>query len=136
MGSSCRKGRVSNAEHQHHAHSPIHSLANIFSEVQTGTHSLKSFYLQSAWVPQLVECWTLDFSSGHDLTILSLSPRSTWVAQSVGCPTLAQVTISWFIGLGPTSGSVLTAQSLEPASDSVSPSLSASPLLLVSLSQN
>ena len=34
----------------------------------------------------------------------------------------------------PTSGSVLTAQSLEPASDSLSPSLSALPLLVLSLS--
>ena len=38
--------------------------------------------------------------------------------------TLAQVMISWFMGSSPTSGSVLTAWSLEPASDSVSPSLS------------
>ena len=42
-------------------------------------------------------------------------------------PTLAQVLISWFVGLSPSSGSVLTAQSLEPASDSVSPFLSAPP---------
>ena len=39
-------------------------------------------------------------------------------------PTLAQVMVSRFVGSSPTSGSVLTAQSLEPASDSVSPSLS------------
>ena len=32
-----------------------------------------------------------------------------WVAQSVGCPTSAQVMISQFMGLSPTSGSVLTA---------------------------
>ena len=37
----------------------------------------------------------------------------------------AQVMISQFVGLSLTSGSVLTAQSLEPASDSLSPSLSA-----------
>ena len=37
-------------------------------------------------------------------------------------------------GASPASGSVLTAQSLEPASDSVSPSLSAPPLLTLSLS--
>ena len=53
----------------------------------------------------------------------------TWVAQSVGQPTLAQVMISWLMSSNPTSGSVLTAQSLEPASDSRSPSLSALPLL-------
>ena len=48
-----------------------------------------------------------------------------WVAQSVKCPTLAQVMISWLVGSGHASGFVLTAQSLELASDSVSPSLSA-----------
>ena len=46
------------------------------------------------------------------------------VAQSVKCPTSAQVVISQFVSSSPASGSVLTAQSLEPASDSVSPSLS------------
>ena len=50
--------------------------------------------------------------------------KGAWVAQSAECLTSAQVMISWFVGLSPTSGSVLTAQSLEPASDSVSPSLS------------
>ena len=57
----------------------------------------------------------------------------TWVAQSVKQPTLAQVMISRFMSPIPTSGSVLTAQSLEPASDSVSPSLSAPPLLTLCL---
>ena len=55
----------------------------------------------------------------------------TRVAQSVKQPTSAQVMISQFVSLSPVSGSVLTAQSLEPTSDSVSPSLSAlSPLML------
>ena len=51
--------------------------------------------------------------------------------------TLAQVMISEFVGLRPASGSVLTAQSLEPVSDSVSPSLSDPPpfTLCLSLSQ-
>ena len=48
----------------------------------------------------------------------------TWVAQLVKPLTSAQVIISKLVSLSPTSGSVLTAQSLEPASDSVSPSLS------------
>ena len=56
------------------------------------------------------------------------------VAQSVAYPTWAQVTISQLVGTSPVSCSVLTAQSLEPALDSVSPSLSAPPLLVVSLS--
>ena len=46
------------------------------------------------------------------------------MAQSVGRPTSAQVTISRSLSLSPASGSVLTAQSLEPVSDSVPPSLS------------
>ena len=49
------------------------------------------------------------------------------MGQSVKCLTLAQVMISQFVGSSPTSSSVLTARSLEPASDSVSPSLSAPP---------
>ena len=55
--------------------------------------------------------------------------NQTWgtrVAQWVKHPTLAQVMISRFMGLSPTWHSVLTAQSLEPALDCVSPSLSAS----------
>ena len=52
------------------------------------------------------------------------SSRGTWVAQSVGQPTTAQVTISQSVGSSPASGSVLTAQSLEPGSNSVSLSLS------------
>ena len=51
----------------------------------------------------------------------------TWVAQSVKQLTSVQVMISQFVGLSPELGSVLTAGSLEPASDSVSPSLSAPP---------
>ena len=57
-----------------------------------------------------------------------------WVAQSVEPPTSAQVTISQFVSLSPASGSVLTAQSLEPASNSVPPSPSAPPLLMLCLS--
>ena len=59
-----------------------------------------------------------------------------WVAQSAKCPTSTQVMISRFMSSSPVSGSgsVLTAQSLEPASDSVSPSLSAPPLLTLCLS--
>ena len=54
-----------------------------------------------------------------------------WVAQSVKRPTSAQITILLFVSLSPTSGSVLTAQSLEPASNSVSPSLFAPSLLVL-----
>ena len=57
----------------------------------------------------------------------------TWVAQLVKHPTSAQVMIWRFVGWSPMSGSVPTARSLEPASDSVSPSLSAPSLLTLSL---
>ena len=56
------------------------------------------------------------------------------MAQSVGWPASAQVMILRSVRSSPTSGSVLTSQSLKPASDSVSPSLSAPPLLVRSLS--
>ena len=59
------------------------------------------------------------------------------MARSVKGPTSAQVMISRVVSSSPASGSVLTAQSLEPVSDSVSPSLSDPPpfMLCLSLSQ-
>ena len=56
------------------------------------------------------------------------------MGQLVKRPTSAQVVISHFVCLSPTSGSVLTAPSLEPISDSVSPSLSVPPPLMLCLS--
>ena len=56
------------------------------------------------------------------------------MAQLVKHPTSAQVMISWSVGSSPVSGAVLTAQNLEPVLDSVSPSLSAPPLLILCLS--
>ena len=53
--------------------------------------------------------------------------KSACVAQSV------ESNILWFVGLSPASGSVLTAKSLEPVSDSVSPYLFAPPLLTLCL---
>ena len=58
----------------------------------------------------------------------------SWVAQSVEHLTLAQVMISQLMSSSPTSGSVLTVQSLEPASDSVSPSLPLCPSISYTLS--
>ena len=57
------------------------------------------------------------------------------MAQLVKRLTSAQVTISWFVCLRPTSGSGLTAQSLEPALESVSLFLSVPPPLALSLSK-
>ena len=56
------------------------------------------------------------------------------MAQSVKQPTSAQVMISRSVGSSPASGSALTAQSLKPVSDSVSPSFSDPPLFMLSLS--
>ena len=56
------------------------------------------------------------------------------MAQSVKRLTSPQVAISWFIGSSLALGSVLTAWNLKPASDSVSPSLSA-PARALSLSK-
>ena len=50
--------------------------------------------------------------------------RGAWVAQSVERLTSAQIMILQFVSSSPASGSVLTARSVEPASDSVSPPLS------------
>ena len=66
--------------------------------------------------------------------VLNLKGAGAWVAQSVKRPTSAQVMISWLVSLSPALGSVLTAQSLEPAADSVSPSLSSPPLFIFCLS--
>ena len=62
---------------------------------------------------------------------MNCKTRGTWVAQSVKWLTLAQVMISGFMSLSPLS--VLTAQSLKSALDSVSPSLSVPPLLMLCL---
>ena len=60
--------------------------------------------------------------------------QGVWVAQSVKHPTSAQVMISQFMNSGPVLGSLLTAQSLEPASDSVFPPLSVPPMLMLCFS--
>ena len=55
------------------------------------------------------------------------------MAQSAEHQTWAQVVISQLVGSSPALSSVLTAQGLETVSDSVSPSLSAPPLLTLML---
>ena len=59
--------------------------------------------------------------------------RGTWVTQLVKHPTSAQVMISQFVCSSPSLGSVLTAQSMESASDSVSLSLCSSSAYALSL---
>ena len=60
--------------------------------------TLKYFGTRGAWVAQLVKCLTLDFSSGHDLTFRKIDPHVR-----------------------------LCADCEDPAWDSLSPSLPASP---------
>ena len=60
----------------------------------------------------------------HEHLYRNVHNRGTWVARSVKRLTSAQVMISLFVSSSPTSGSVLAVWSLEPTSDSVSPSLS------------
>ena len=60
-------------------------------------------------------------------------PLGAWVALSVEHLTSAHVMISWLMSLSPASDFVLTAQSLEPTSDSVSLSLSMPPLFVLPL---
>ena len=69
--------------------------------------------------------------------IIKHEHRDAWLAQSDKRPTLGQGMISQSVGSSPVSGSVLTAQNLDPASDSVSPTLSDPPpfMLYLSLSQ-
>ena len=75
----------------------------------------------------------------HDVKVLTiyfikkLDIRGAWVAELVKRPTSAQVMTSRSVSPSPASGSVLTAQSLEPISDSVSPSLSDPPPLALCL---
>ena len=59
--------------------------------------------------------------------------RGTYVAQSVEVLTSAQVMISWFMGLSPTSGSLLSAQN--PLQILCSPLSLPFPLLMLSLSK-
>ena len=86
---------------------------------------------------EIMRSWTLNqlnYPGTPSRGLLKVDPRGAWVAQSVKHLASAQVMISRFVGLSPTSGSVLTAQSLEPVSDSVSPSLFAPSLLALCLS--
>ena len=69
-----------------------------------------------------------------DYLITNVRRRDAWGAQSVKYSTSAQKMISRFVGWSPALGSVMTAQSLEPASGSASPSLPLSRSRSVSLS--
>ena len=91
----------------------------------------------ASWKNQGNELSVYSFQREHSpadrLISRLLTSRGAWVAQSVKPLISTQVMISQFMGLSPASGSVLTAWSLEPASDSVSPSLTHSHPVSVSL---
>ena len=89
---------------------PIQRTPAFFTELEQTT--LKFVWYQKR--PQIVK------------VMLKKKSRSAWVAQSVKRLTSAQVMTLQSMGSSPASGSVLTAQSLEPASDSFSLSLSLS----------
>ena len=81
------------------------------------SHSPAQIQGEGKWTPCLME-GILSSSLGR-----SSIDWGTWVTQSIKHPTSAQVMIPQFLGSNPMLGSMLIAQSLEPAS--VSPSLSA-----------
>ena len=85
----------------------------------------------------LLKVWSLVLCTwASPRSLLEMQSRGgAQVAQSVKCPTSAQVMISWFVSLSPASVSVLTARSLETALDSVSPSLPVPPPLVLCLSK-
>ena len=111
------------------------------SEAPTGLHNPLVFLFPDVWLGGpcvsdgiAIDWWNLLWSGTLPTWMRVDIHGDTWVAQSVRCPTLAQVMISQFIGLSPALGSVLTAQILEPASDYVFPPLSAPPSLMLCLS--
>ena len=115
----------------------LFTLSQAFLVPHSCQHLILSFKTiwQNLWVCSSDSCgFNLNFSG---LLMKQHLKKKFWgclVAQSVKCPTSAQVMISRFMSSSPTSGSVPTAQTLEPASVSVSPSLSAPPLLVLCLS--
>ena len=96
-----------------------------------------SAYLTSSWAPARAQTQAGPLGLPPPSIPRHKRPAQGRLGGSVGwlgCSTTAQVMISQSVSSSPTSGSVLTAQSLEPASDSVSPSLSAPFLLALCLS--
>ena len=95
-------------------------------KIRSQSNSIKEGILQEgeSKTKQIGELVTHIFETNKLKDTIKSMFRGAWVAQSVKRPTLAQVMLSRFVSSSPASGSVLTAQSLEPVSDSVSPSLS------------
>ena len=99
------------------------------SYISSVAHPKPSIWVMTFWRSPCLILYT-PYISWY-IALLIESTWDSWVAQSVKCLTLAQVMILPLASSSPALDSVLTAQSLEPASDSVLPSLSApSPLML------
>ena len=96
----------------------------------------KTIYLSIYYVVNASHACSNSSQQPKCIIILKINSfRGAWVAHTVRHLTSAQVMISWLMPSSPTSGSVVTAQNLEPASKSMSPSLSAPPLLALCLSK-
>ena len=96
---------------------------------------------QSGFFTHQKTCTTLNiFIDSKSLILNHLRLKITFVSSGTGVaqlvkrPTSAHVMFSQFVSSIPELGSVLTAQSLGPALESVSPSLSTPPLIARSLS--
>ena len=100
---------------------------NILSTYQDKDKIVYAKHFQDYWQEAKLQINVSSF-------ILKLDFRGAWVAQSVKQLTSAQVMISQSVSSSPTLGSVLAAWSLEPTWGSVSPCLSAFPLLMLCLS--
>ena len=99
-----------------------------------GEHVITNREVRPLWATPATNNATLCVSRAQNVCLERTDFRGAWVAQSVKRPTSAQAVILQFVSLSPVSSPVLTAQSLEAASDSVSVSLPHPSLLYVSLS--
>ena len=102
---------------------PLNSQSNLEKENQSRRHHNPRFHaiLQSCNHQDNV---VLAQKQTHWLMEQKREPRNgptwgAWVAQSVKCLTLPQVTMSQLVGSSPVLGSVLIAKSLETSSDSL-----------------
>ena len=114
----------------------IFFLSNLYTQYDTWTHNpeIKNHMLHSlsqSVFKSPAYSKKLPPKSTKSPSLSIISSRGAWVAQSVKPPTSAQVMISQFVSSSLALGSVLTAQSLDPASDSVSPSLSVPSLFML-----